>query len=94
MVAVLQYIPEDDYCHVEPVRAPLAQHFLDRGDGAGAAALDRKAHRAGGKHGEEEQSDHASVFSFCSFSGFNRPSIVGISSLTVGWMCTVRWIVR
>ena len=23
MVAVLQYIPEDDYCHVEPVRTPL-----------------------------------------------------------------------
>ena len=23
MVAVLQYIPEDDYCHVEPVRPPL-----------------------------------------------------------------------
>jgi hypothetical protein len=23
MVAVLQYIPEDDYCHVEPVRAPV-----------------------------------------------------------------------
>ena len=23
MVAVLQYMPEDDYCHVEPVRAPL-----------------------------------------------------------------------
>ena len=22
MVAVLQYMPEDDYCHVEPVRAP------------------------------------------------------------------------
>jgi hypothetical protein len=24
MVAVLQYIPEDDYCHVAPVRAPLS----------------------------------------------------------------------
>jgi len=24
MVAVLQYIPEDDYFHVEPVRAPVA----------------------------------------------------------------------
>ena len=23
MVAVLQYMPEDDYCHVEPVRAPV-----------------------------------------------------------------------
>ena len=23
MVAVLQYIPEDDYCHVGPVRTPL-----------------------------------------------------------------------
>ena len=23
MVAVLQYIPEDDYFHVEPVRAPV-----------------------------------------------------------------------
>ena len=26
-------------------------------------------------------------------SGFNSPSIVGISSDTVGWMCTARWIV-
>jgi hypothetical protein len=25
-------------------------------------------------------------------SGFNSPSIVGISSDTVGWMCTARWI--
>ena len=23
MVAVLQYMPDDDYCHVEPVRAPV-----------------------------------------------------------------------
>jgi hypothetical protein len=29
MVAVLQYIPEDDYCHVEPVRTPL--HVVPNG---------------------------------------------------------------
>ncbi len=26
-------------------------------------------------------------------SGFSSPSIVGISSDTVGWMCTARWSV-
>jgi len=25
-------------------------------------------------------------------SGFSSPSMVGISSDTVGWMCTARWI--